>query len=113
MGEIHRFDIVFFLGYVIVFNWAFNNADGSVLIVMLMHATNNTIAGSFFGPMFSGADSVRDAWLFAALWCAVAIVLVVVYGPQHLSRKHHKQEEEEGDAKRGVAMPQGVKPTPA
>jgi hypothetical protein len=43
--------------------------------------------------MFSGADSVRQAWLFAALWCAVAIVVVVVAGPAHLSRKHQKQEE--------------------
>jgi uncharacterized protein len=93
VGEIHWSDVVFMLGFVIVFNWVFNNADGSVLIIMLMHAMNNTISGSFIGPMFSGVDSVRQAWLYAALWCAVAIVVVVVYGPQHLSRKHRKQEE--------------------
>jgi phosphotransferase system glucose/maltose/N-acetylglucosamine-specific IIC component len=93
VGEIHRSDVVFLLGFVIVFNWVFNNANGSVLIIMIMHAMNNTISGSFIGPMFSGADSVRQAWLYAALWCAVATVVVVVYGPQHLSRKHRKQEE--------------------
>ena len=93
VGEIHWSDVVFILGFVIVFNWVFNNANGSVLILMLMHAMNNTISGSFFGPMFSGVDSVRQAWLYAALWCAVAIVVVVVYGPQHLSRKYRKQEE--------------------
>jgi uncharacterized protein len=93
VGEIHWSDVVFILGFVIVFNWVFNNANGSVLIIMLMHAMNNTIGGSFFSPMFSGVDSVRQAWLYAALWCAVAIVVVVVYGPQHLSRKHRKQEE--------------------
>jgi membrane protease YdiL (CAAX protease family) len=93
IGEIHWSDIVFILGFVIVFNWVFNNANGSVLILMLMHAMNNTISGSFISPMFLGADAVRQAWLFAALWCAVAIVVVVVYGPQHLSRKHRKQEE--------------------
>jgi membrane protease YdiL (CAAX protease family) len=92
---IHWSDVVFILGFVIVFNWVFNNANGSVLILMLMHAMNNTISGSFFGPMFSGVDSVRQAWLYAALWCAVAIVVVVVYGPQHLSRKHRKQEDPE------------------
>jgi hypothetical protein len=113
VGEIHWADLVLFLGFVIVFNWVFNNANGSVLILMLMHAMNNTISGSFFGPMFSGADSVRSAWLVAGLWCAVAIVVVVVYGPQHLSRKHHKQEEEVA-AESGVATPPGViKPTPA
>jgi uncharacterized protein len=93
IGEIHWSEIVFILGFVIVFNWVFNNANGSVLILMLMHAMNNTISGSFISPMFSGADSIRDAWLYAALWCVVAIVVVVVYGPQHLSRKYRKQEE--------------------
>jgi uncharacterized protein len=93
VGEIHWSDVVFLLGFVIVFNWVFNNANGSVLIIMIMHAMNNTISGSFIGPMFSGADSVRQSWLYAALWCAVATVVVVVYGPQHLSRKHRKQEE--------------------
>jgi uncharacterized protein len=93
VGEVHWSDVVFLLGFAIVFNWVFNNANGSVLIIMIMHAMNNTISGSFIGPMFSGADSVRQAWLYAALWCAVATVVVVVYGPQHLSRKHRKQEE--------------------
>ena len=94
VGEIPWSEIVFILGFVIVFNWVFNNANGSVLIIMLMHAMNNTISGSFFGPMFSGTDAVNQAWLYAALWCAMAIVLVVVYGPQHLSRKHRRQEED-------------------
>jgi uncharacterized protein len=93
VGEIPWSEIVFILGFVIVFNWVFNNANGSVLIIMLMHAMNNTISGSFFGPMFSGADAVRQGWLYAALWCAVAIVVIVVYGPQDLSRKHRKQED--------------------
>jgi len=114
-GEVHYSDIVSIMGAVVVLNWVFNNANGSVLIIMLMHAMNNTISGSFFSPMFSGADSVRQSWLLAGLWCAVAIVVVIVAGPQHLSRKHHKQEErEEGAAEPGVATPPGaVKPTPA
>jgi hypothetical protein len=93
VGEAPWSDIVFLMGFVIVFNWVFNNANGSVLILMLMHAMNNTISAQLFGTMFSGADSVRNAWLYAALWCAVAVVLVVVAGPAHLSRRHHKQED--------------------
>jgi uncharacterized protein len=108
VGEIHWSDSVFLLGFVIVFNWVFNNANGSVLIIMLMHAMNNTIAGSFFGPMFSGVDSVRQSWLVAALWCAVAIVVVVVYGPQHLSRKHRKQEENPVQPAMSTASPRVV-----
>ena len=60
---------------------------------MLMHAMSNTIGGSFASQMFSGADSANLAWLRGGLWCVVAIVLVVLYGPQHLARKHRKQEE--------------------
>src|SRR5919112_4879873 len=108
VGEIHRSDAVFMLGFVIVFNWVFNNANGSVLIIMLMHAMNNTIGGSYFSQMFSGVDSVRRAWLDAALWCAVAIVVVVVYGPQHLSRKHRKQEEDPVQPEVSTASPRVV-----
>ena len=93
VGQVHYSDIVTIMGAVVVFNWVFNNANGSVLIIMLMHATNNAISGTFISPMFSGADSVRLGWLLAAVWCAAAIVVVVVYGPQHLSRRHRKQEE--------------------
>jgi membrane protease YdiL (CAAX protease family) len=112
VGEIPWSEIVFILGFVIVFNWVFNNANGSVLIIMLMHAMNNTISGSFFGPMFSGADAVRQAWLYAALWCTTAVLVVIVYGPAHLSRKHRKQEEGKEVAEPGVATPGGVASTP-
>jgi len=111
VGQVHYSDIVLIMGAVIVFNWVFNNANGSVLIIMLMHAMNNTISGSFFSPMFSGADSVRQSWLLAVVWCVVAIAVVIVAGPKHLSRKHKKQEE--GAARPGVATPGVVKPNPA
>jgi membrane protease YdiL (CAAX protease family) len=110
VGELHWSEPVFLLGFVIVFNWVFNNANGSVFIIMLMHAMNNTVSGSFFGPMFSGADSVRFSWLFAVLWCAVAIVVVVVAGPAHLSRKYRKQQAE--GAEEPGATPPSVPPVP-
>ena len=77
----------------IVYTWLFNNAKGSVLIVMLFHTMNNTFSSGFVGQMFSGADSVNQAWLRLMLWGVVAIVLVVAYGSQDLSRKHPKQVE--------------------
>ena len=60
---------------------------------MLMHAANNAVAGSFFAPMFSGADSVRQAWLLALVWWVVAVLVIVISGPTNLSRKYQKQEE--------------------
>ena len=76
-----------------VYAWLFNNASGSVLIVMLFHNMNNSFSSGFVGQMFSGADSVNQAWLRLALWLVVTIVVVVVYGSQDLSREHRKQEE--------------------
>jgi uncharacterized protein len=86
-----------------VYAWLFNNASGSLLIVMLFHNMNNTFSSGFVGQMFSGADSVNQAWLRLALWGVVAIVVVVVYGSQHLSREHRKQEEE--PVQPGVSTP--------
>jgi len=57
VGQVHYADLLTIMGAVIIFNWVFNNANGSVLIIMLMHATNNTISGQLFGTMFSGAGS--------------------------------------------------------
>jgi membrane protease YdiL (CAAX protease family) len=92
-GQVHYSDIVLIFAAVIVFNWVFNNANGSVLIIMLMHAANNAVSGSFFSPMFSGADSVRESWLIALVWIVAAVLVIVIAGPTHFSRKHHKQEE--------------------
>jgi preprotein translocase subunit SecG len=61
---------------------------------MLLHASFNTNAG-FFGEMFAGAELVRMSWLLAAVWSVAAIIVVVVAGPKHLSRKHHRQETSE------------------
>jgi uncharacterized protein len=92
-GQVAYSDIVLIFAGTIVVNWVFNNARGSVLIIMVMHATNNTISGSFFSPMFTGADSVRQSWMLALVWTVVAILVIVISGPEQLSRKYHKQEE--------------------
>jgi uncharacterized protein len=75
----------------VVFAWLFNNTAGSVLLVMLFHTMNNVISGGFFHATFSGADWVRQGWLLVALWCAVALIVAIVNGPEHLSRKHNRQ----------------------
>jgi uncharacterized protein len=106
-GQVHYSDIVLILAAVIVFNWVFNNAKGSVLIIMLMHAANNAVSGSFFSPMFSGADSIRQSWLLALVWAAVAALVIIISGPINLSRKYRRQQEPLPDAK-----PESVGPIP-
>jgi Type II CAAX prenyl endopeptidase Rce1-like len=82
VGQVSYSDIVLILAAVIVFNWVFNNARGSVLIIMLMHAANNAVSGSFFSPMFSGADSTRESWFLALVWIVVAVLVIVICGPR-------------------------------
>ena len=91
-GQVHWSDIVLIFGAVIVFNAVFNSVGGSVLIIMVMHAANNTISGSFFSPMFTGADSTRQSWLLAGVWCAAAIAVIIWAGPTHLTRRHERQQ---------------------
>lgn len=93
VGQIYYSDIVLILAAVIVFNWVFNNARGSVLIIMLMHAANNAVSGSFFSPMFSGVDAIRESWLLALVWAVVAALVIAISGPANFSRRHRKQEE--------------------
>jgi len=90
--QVHWSDIVLIFGAVIVFNAIFNNVGGSVLIIMVMHAANNTVSGNFFSPMFTGADSIRQSWLLAGVWCAAAIAVIIWAGPTHLSRRHERQQ---------------------
>jgi uncharacterized protein len=106
-GQVHYSDIVLIIAAVIVFNWVFNNAKGSVLIIMLMHAANNAVSGSFFSPMFSGADSIRESWLIALVWVVVAILVIAIAGPRNLSRKYQRQQEPVPDAE-----PESVGPIP-
>ena len=113
-GQMGGWDIVIIMAWTLVLTWVYNGTGGSVLIVMLFHAMFNTVPGSFISTMFSGADSVRQSWLLAAVWCAVAVAVVMWAGPKHLSRKLHKQEEEEGTGEPGTAkLPGAVKPIPA
>ena len=92
-GQVHYADVVSIMGATVVINWLFNHVRGSVLLIMLLHATNNTVAGNYFSPMFSGVDSARQAWLLAAIWCAVAVGVVLVGGPRDFSRSRPRQTE--------------------
>ena len=44
--QIHYADIVIILAALTVFNLVFNNTNGSVLIMMVMHAVNNAVSAS-------------------------------------------------------------------
>jgi membrane protease YdiL (CAAX protease family) len=98
------------LGATVVLTWVFNGSGGSVLLTMLLHATNNAFAGRFFGRLFSGADADSQGWLLSGLWCLAALAVVLLAGPARLSRREPVPViEPVPDAPR----PDGVGPPPA
>ena len=92
-GEVAWTDVIQIMGAVIVFNWVFNNARGSVLIIMIAHASNNTVWSALTSKIVAESDYGRQAALQAVVWCVTAVVVVLVSGPTNLSRRHAKQEE--------------------
>ena len=95
----------------VLLTWVYNSTGGSLLLVVLLHATFNLPLTLSIDLL--GSRATVPVLLYFGLTVVAAIVVVIVAGPKHLSRKHRKQEEEEGAAEPGVAAPGVVKPTPA
>jgi hypothetical protein len=77
----------------VFFTWLFNNTNGSVLIAMLLHASEDLFSDDgtpfTFGPLFSGfseADLVRQDILQAVVFVVAAVLIIVVIG-RELGRK--------------------------
>ena len=68
VGQVSWTDILQIMGSVIVFNWLFNNANGSVLIIMLSHAMNNTVWSTLTSKVVAEPDLARQAVLQAVAW---------------------------------------------
>ena len=102
----------------ILVTWVYNSTGGSLLMVVLLHATANFPVTMAIDEL--GTRATVPVLLYWGLMAVAAIVVVIWAGPEHLSRKRKKQqqqqqqeEEEEEAAESGVATPPGaVKPTP-
>src|SRR5215211_6161194 len=94
----------------VLLTWVYNSTGGSLLMVVLAHATFNLPITLTIDDLGTGGRV--PSLLYFGLLAVAAIVVVMVAGPKHLSRKRKKQQE--GAAESGVATPPGtVKPTPA
>jgi membrane protease YdiL (CAAX protease family) len=75
----------------VILSWVYNSTGGSLLMVALLHATANLPITLSIDHL--GSRATLPVLLYFGLEAVAAIVVVAVYGPAHLSRKYHKQEE--------------------
>jgi membrane protease YdiL (CAAX protease family) len=85
--------IVMITALTIIMTWVFNNAKGSLLITMLMHASFNTFANRIVAPLFP-APILSEYGLLPVLvgFVATALVLIAVTRGR-LGYQHYHPEE--------------------
>ena len=80
---------VFCMAAAVLYTWLYNNSRGSLLLVTLFHATNNT-AGMFLPVSLAVTGGIN---LETVLYIIAAIVVTVATGPERLSHTEEKQIE--------------------
>jgi membrane protease YdiL (CAAX protease family) len=90
----------------IILTWVYNSSGGSLLLIVLLHATANLPLTLLLEPL--GSRAMVPFLLYVGLMVAAAVVVVIAYGPQHLSRKHREQEENPAQPAMSTASPRVV-----
>lgn len=79
------------LALAVLYTWLYNNSHGSLLLVVLFHATGNT-AAMFLPIQFAVPGGITQNMLIV-LYIVVAILVTVIAGTAQLSRTEEKQVE--------------------
>ena len=68
------------------FTWVSQNAKGSVLLAILMHASyQNSVR--YLGKVFTDGDYVQQQWLGVGIWVLVIAAILLVYGTKSFTRQ--------------------------
>lgn len=89
-GDVSLMNIIIIISGAVLMTWLFNNTQGSVFIIMVLHFSVNMWVG-VFNPLFTGADAARHATWLAVVYFVTALILVGVAGP-NLARKPAQRE---------------------
>ena len=74
--QVSWWDLLLVVAYNVVIARLFMAGGRSVLLVMVLHATNNAFSGGFVSQLFTGADASQQAAITALIWAAAAGVLL-------------------------------------
>ena len=77
-GQIEPTDVAVVIAASVAIAALFHLGRESVLIAMLLHASNNAVGGGYASQLFTGHDLLRLGWLTAAGWCLVAGTILAV-----------------------------------
>jgi len=94
----------------VILTWVYNGTGGSLLLVILLHATFNLPITLVIQQL--GSRATVPILLYFGLSVVAAIVVVIVVGPHHHSRKHSKQEEPSEISPASLANIAGPKAAP-
>ena len=71
----------------VIFSWIVNNADGSVLLAIVLHAANNGTTPVLYGAIQDAGYGDAYGQVLAVASIVVAGLVVAIAGPEHLSRR--------------------------
>jgi uncharacterized protein len=81
------------IGLSVLLAWIYNSTGGSLLLVVLLHATANLPVTLLITPL--GIDMIQPFSIFTALLIIAAIVVIGMTGATNLSRRQRKQTSED------------------
>lgn len=67
-----------------IFVWLFNNTNGSVLIAMILHTSQNILAAQLFQPIFDSGDEIRYIWLLTLVFAVIVAIILVTCRNRYL-----------------------------
>jgi len=81
--------LMFMLPWSIFLNWIFNNTKGSLLLVAILHTSEIWVA---YWMLSAGLDynNLDNYWGYGSIMVLVAVIIVIMTGPQNLSRQHKR-----------------------
>jgi membrane protease YdiL (CAAX protease family) len=90
-------DLLVFLAFLIsiiaqtiLMTWVYNNTDGSLLLVTLFHFSSDAFLTFFLPALVPPSEAPIIFAIMTLLQVGVAVLVVVNYGPAHLSRQPKK-----------------------